>query len=408
MTSKAKHLFAVAALFAVSAAVAQQEQVPTYGPLKQPVPVPGAKPINMATIDALKGDGLFHFHGTGVASLKAAASPQQGNRYALTETATERTSSLNGQIDVGHFVLNGERRAGGRPNFAIPAPDGSAYLVYSAGDNPLRIAVSLQAFDVSDLPIQPFLRTQDNYPRQEAAKAGSARFPANSVAYLVVARFVDDVLVLPGKESFTGATDTGQFVGNFSKQIPYCLSYEDRSGAKPYAMFFKPGAKGVGAVQLFPAKTGTLFCDRTSSEVVAEGKWEEKTVGGTKAVVLSFPANVDPLDTGVSNVERESAKIAFIQPTKGTPGVRPGKLYEAGAKIYDFQYRFNKTAADAVRQATGVGGVRPLHEGVLDPESRQVQLEKLPRPAVAVLHANNMVPRPHERHDGCGDRGHPR
>lgn len=353
MTHSAKQFVAITALFAVSAAFAQQEQVPTYGPLKQPVPVQGAKPIAVTTIDALKGDGLWHFHGTGMASLRAAATAQQGNRHPITETTTEKTSSLNGHIDVGHFVLNGERRAGGRPNFAIPAPDGSAYLLYSAGDNPLRIAVSLQAFDVSDLPIQSFLRTPENYPRKEAAKAGTARFPANSVAYLVVARFVDDVLVLPGRESFTGATDTAQFVGNFSKQIPYCLSYEDRNGAKPYAMFFKPGAKGVGGVQLYPAKTGTLFCDRTSNEVAAEGKWEERTVGGTKAVVLSFPAHVDPLDTGVSNVERESAKIAFIQPTKGTPGVRPGKLYEAGAKIYDFQYRFNKTAADAVRQALG-------------------------------------------------------
>ena len=353
MTSTAKHFFAVAALITVSAAFAQQDQVPTYGPMKEPVPVPGAKPISMATIDALKGDGLFHFHGAGIASLKAAASPQQGNRYPLSEITTDKSSSLNGHIDVGHFVLNGERRAGGRPNFAIPAPDGSAYLLYSAGDNPLRVAVTLQAFDVSDLPIQPFLRTPENYPRREAARAGSARFPANSVAYLAVARFVDDVLVLPARESFTGATDTAQFVGNFSKQIPYCLSYEDRNGAKPYAMFFKPGTKGVGQVQLFPAKTGTLFCDRTSTDVAAEGKWEERTVGGTKAVVLSFPAHVDPLDTGVSNVERESAKIAFIQPTKGTPGVRPGKLYEAGAKIYDFQYRFNKTASDAVRQAIG-------------------------------------------------------
>ena len=138
---------------------------------------------------------------------------------------------------------------------------------HRAADNPLRIAVTLQPFDVSDMPIQPFLRTPDNYPKQEAARAGSARFPANSVAYLVVARFVDDVLVLPSKESFTGATDTMQFVGNFSKQIPYCLAYEDRNGAKPYAMFFRPGAKGSGSVQLFPAKTGTLFCDRTSTEV---------------------------------------------------------------------------------------------------------------------------------------------
>ena len=53
----------------------------------------------------------------------------------------------------------------------------------------------------------------------------------------------------------------------------------------------------------------------------------------------------------MTNVERESAKIAFIEPSKGTPGVRPGKLYQAGAKIYDYQYRFNKTAADAVRSA---------------------------------------------------------
>lgn len=354
MTKRAKLWFAAAALLAGSAAHAQQEQVPSYGPLKEPVPVPGVKPLTVSAIDALKGDGIFYIHSPKIANMRAAAAPGQGNRHALTETSTDaRTGSVNGHIDVGNFVLNGERRPAGRPNFAIPAPDGSAYLLYAAGENPLRIAMALQAFDVSDMPIQPFLRTPDNYPKPEAARAGSARFPANSVAYLVVARFVDDVLVLPAKESFTGATDTGQFVGNFSKQIPYCLSYEDRSGARPYAMFFKTGQK-AGPVQLFPAKTGTLFCDRTSSEVSAEGTWEERTVGGTKAVVLSFPANVDPLDTGVSNVERESAKIAFIQPTKGTPGVRPGKLYAAGAKIYDYQYRFNKTAADAVLQAIGL------------------------------------------------------
>ena len=355
MTTKTKRWIAVAALVASSTALAQQDQVPTYGTLREPVPVPGAKPVNQPAIEALKGDGLFYIYGSRIANLKASATPGEGNRHALTETSSDaKTGSLNSHIDVGSFVLNGERRSAGRPNFAIPAPDGSVYLVYSAADNPLRIAVTLQPFDVSDMPIQPFLRTPDNYPKQEAAKAGSTRFPANSVAYLVVARFVDDVLVLPSKESFTGATDTMQFVSNFSKQIPYCLAYEDRNGAKPYAMFFKPGTKGSGSVQLFPAKTGTLFCDRTSTEVMAEGKWEERTVGGTKAVVLSFPALVDPLDTGVSNVERESARIAFVQPTKGTPGVRPGKLYAAGAKIYDYQYRFNKTAADAVRQAMGV------------------------------------------------------
>ena len=204
------------------------------------------------------------------------------------------------------------------------------------------------------MPIQPFLRTPDNYPKQEAAKAGSARFPANSIAYLVVARFVDDVLVLPSKESFTGATDTMQFVGNFSKQIPYCLAYEDRNGAKPYAMFFKPA----------PRERAPCSCSRprpapSSATAPAPKSWP-KASGRRGPSAARRPSccrsrrNVDPLDTGVSNVERESARIAFVQPTKGTPGVRPGKLYEAGAKIYDYQYRFNKTAADAVRQAIGV------------------------------------------------------
>jgi len=338
-----------------SGAVAQQAvETVVYGPVARPVPVPGAKPLNTPAFDALKGDGIYYFAGTRVVNMRAAATPSEGNRYALSETTTEASeSAINGHVDVANAVLDGERRTLGRPNFAIPANDGSVYMVYS-GQAPLRLAVTMEAFDVSELPISYFLRSSDNYPRQEAARAGSARFPAGSVAYLAVARFIDDVLMLPRRESFTGATDTSQFIGNFSKQIPYCLAYEDRKGAKPYAMYFKTTGGKKGPVILYPAKTGTLFCDRAGPEAIGEGEWEERTVAGTRAVVVSFGAQVDPLDTGVSNFERESARIAFIQPTKGTPGVRPGKLYTAGAKLYDFQYRFNRTAADAIRHAVGI------------------------------------------------------
>ncbi len=329
-------------------------ELQTYGPLKQPRPVQGAKPLPTPGLDALRGDGIYLIYGARVANLRAADKPGAENRYALTETTNDaKTGAVHSNIDAGNFVLNGERRPVGRPNFAIPAPDGTIYMIFS-GQNPLRIAVTLQAFDVAGQHMQPFLRTPDNYLKQEAAKVGSAVFPPGSVAYMVVARFIDDVLMLPARESFTGATNTAQFVGNFSKQIPYCLAYEDRKGAKPYAMLFKPGAAKKGGVELFAAKTGTLFCDRDGVKALDQGEWEEQTIAGTRAVVLSFPANVDPLDTGVTNVERESAKIAFIEPSKGTPGVRPGKLYQAGAKIYDYQYRFNKTAADAVRTALAI------------------------------------------------------
>jgi hypothetical protein len=348
-------LAAAASLAATMALAQQPAEIVVYGPAPKPVPVPGAKPVAAPSFDALKGEGLYLFQGTKVSNIRVAPNAVDGQRYPVTETSTDvNASTIGSNIDVAHAVLGGERRALGRPNFAVPLQDGTFEVVY-AGDARMRIAVTLQAFDVSDMPISLFLRTPDNYPKPEAARAGSTRFPKGSVAYLTSGRFADDVLMLPRRESFTGASNTTQFVSNFSKQIPYCLAYEDRQGAKPYAMLFKPAAAGQkkGEVTLYPAKTGTLFCDKAAEQVLGTGQWEERTIGGTRAVVLSFPAQVDPLDTGVSPIERESARIAFIEPTKGLPGVRPGKLYQAGSVVYDYQYRFNKVAADAVRQAIG-------------------------------------------------------
>jgi hypothetical protein len=345
-------LVAALALCALGPALSQQAAVPTYGPLPEPVPVVGAKPMSLPSFEALKGDGLYYFNGANVGNLRLDGK-QAGDRHALMESSTDASgSAFNGNIDVAHFVRDGERKAVGRPSFATPAQDGTVTLTY-AGQTPLHLKVRLQAYDVSGLHVREFLRTSENFPRPEATRAGSATFPAGSIAYLATVRFAEDTLMLPKRESFTGAKNTGEFVHNFSRQIPFCLSYEDRNGAKPYAMLFKTTGGKKGPLILYGAKPGTLFCDRDGPQVVAEGEWEERTVGGTKAVVLSFATNVDPLDTGVTHVERESARIAFIEPTKGTMGVRPGKLYLAGQRVNDFQYRFNKTAADAIRGAVG-------------------------------------------------------
>ena len=316
-------------------------------------PVAGAKPLEVAAIDALGGEGLFYFSGARMASLRISGKPQ-GERHPLKETSTDSAvGSFNANIDVAHFVRDGERRAIGQPSFAIPDKDGSVQLVYQSA-SPLHLKVGLKAYDVSGLPIRDFLRTPENFTKPEAARVGGATFPAGSVAYLSTVRFQDDVLMLPRRESFTGAANTRQMVANFAKDTPFCLSYEDRNGARPYAMMFRDAQADRGRVQLYSAKAGTMFCARASENALAEGTWEETTVGGTKAVVLSFGANVDPLDTGVADVEREAARIAFIEPRKGTPGVRPGKLYKAGARIADYQYRFNAAAATAVRAALGM------------------------------------------------------
>ena len=317
-------------------------------------PVADAKPLTVAAVDALKGDGLFHFSGARMVNLRISGAPQ-GDRHPLKETTSEiGVGSFTTNIDVANFVRDGERQPIGEPSFAIAEPDGSVQLVYQSS-SPLHLKVSMRGFDVSGLPMRNFLRTAANYMKPEAQRVGEAKFPPGSIAYLSTVRFQDDVLMLPRRESFTGASNTRQMVANFAKDTPYCLSYEDRNGARPYAVMFRDAnAPKAGRVQLYAAKPGTMFCARASEDVLADGTWEEMTVGGTKAVVLSFGANVDPLDTGVTDVEREAARIAFIEPRKGAPGVRPGKLYKAGAKIADYQYRFNGTAAAAVRTALGM------------------------------------------------------
>jgi hypothetical protein len=316
-------------------------------------PVAEAKQLQIAAIDALKGDGLFYFSGTRVANLRISGTPN-GERYPLAEKTSDSTvGSFNGNIDVRTFVRDGERVPIGQPSFAVPAADGTMQVVYESR-SPLRLQVSMNAYDVTGLPIKNFLRTPDNYTKPEAERAGEVKFPAGSVAYLSTVRFQDDALMLPRKESFTGADSTRQMVSNFSKETPFCLSYEDRDQARPYAMMFRDPAAPRGRVQLYAAKTGTMFCARANESVLAEGTWEEKSVGGTKAIVVSFGANVDPADTGVADVEREAAQIAFIEARKGATGVRPGKLYRAGARITDYQYRFNAPAAAAIRSALGI------------------------------------------------------
>ncbi|MFN9480344.1 MAG: hypothetical protein ACK6C0_13080 [Betaproteobacteria bacterium] len=345
----------IAALVAACYAGAQTPGVVTRVHPGDPDPVPGAKPVAVQAIDTLRGEGLYSILGSRVVNLRV-GDKLVDNRYPVTETATDAAGSFNAHLDVAHFLRDGERRALGRPNFAAPGEGGAMTLIYQSA-TPLRVSVTMQGYDVSGLAIRDFLRTADSTADStvdsNAAKVGEAKFPAGSMAYLATVSFADDVLVLPRRESFTGAANVKQMVANFSKDIPFCLSYEERGGATPYAMRFHPGGTS-GKVSLYIAKLGTVFCAPGEDLVRAEGTWDEKTVGGTRAIVLSFPANVDPLDTGVSPAERDAALVAFIEPTKGAPGVRPGKMYRAGARVADHKYRFNATAAQAIRSAAGI------------------------------------------------------
>lgn len=358
----ARHLIRMAALGVIAAcatpAPSRAQAGATPAPaVTQAAPEPEAHrapaaPRQVPGIEVLGGEGLHYFSGNRVERLRIGPAEANGRHLVLADTQAT-TSVFNAHVDAATFVRDGVRRSLSRPTQAIGAPDGTVYLVYEAA-SPMRLAVQFAAYDVGGQPMREFLRTGNGYVRPEAQRLGEQRFPAGAVAYLANVRFVDDTLVLPSRESFTGASTTRQMVGNFSRNVPFCLSYEDRDGARPYALHFKESSTGKGKTELWAAKPGTLFCDRGSPRPLATGDWEERTVGGTRAIVLSFAPEVDPLDTGVTLVEREAAAIAFIEiKSGGGIGVRPGKLYRAGAQVLDHEFRFNRVAADAIRSALG-------------------------------------------------------
>jgi hypothetical protein len=355
-------VIAVMAALAPAAAVAQTPQTaPSSGSQVRPPPevdrstVQGLTASRMPVIDALRDEGMFHFAGTKVTHLRLAG-PARGDRFPLAEIAEEPLlTAFNSHLDAGTFVVNGERHRFSPPDYAVPAADGTAQVVY-AGRHPLRLRVWLEAYDVSGRAILPFLRTARAYAMPDSARAGDRTFPPGSTAYIVHATFLDDVLVLPGREAFSGATTTRAFVANFSRSIPYCLPYEGRDGAKPYAVLFRDAQATRGRTTVYRAKPDVVFCASDGGEPVAEGQWEEVRVAGTRAVVLKFGNDIDPQDTGVSDTESAAALPAFIEPRVGAPGVRPGKMYRAGATIVDHQFRFNAAAAQAIRAALAPGG----------------------------------------------------
>ena len=190
-------------------------------------------------LDALRGDGIYLFYGARVGTCarqtsRRGDSPRADGNNQRRKGWRRSTATSTPAISC----CNGERRRVGRPNFATPAQDGTITLTYPGRTRcTCSHAAGLRRQLASTCSHSCARR--ENYSKQEAARQAVPTFPAGIGRLPGVARFIDDALMLPERESFTGAKNTGEFVHNFSKQIPFCLAYEDRKGAKPYAMLFK-------------------------------------------------------------------------------------------------------------------------------------------------------------------------
>ena len=118
-------LFAAAPTFAQTQAFsAQGGDVPIYGPSPEPVVVPGSKPLAISTIDALRDQGIYYFNGPRVTQLRVGGAAT-GQSWPLVETTTDpTTAAVANNLDAAHFVLNGERRAVGKPSSVSAAERG--------------------------------------------------------------------------------------------------------------------------------------------------------------------------------------------------------------------------------------------------------------------------------------------
>ena len=368
----------------------------TYGFMVSSVPtIQGAKPLRgLSTRQAFDGSGVYYFNGAEESNFRDAG-PDGSGRYIVKETyAKGQAHGFTLATSLTPIVRNGRTVSIENPSTLTEEKDGSVTLTAGSDGAPVSVRVKLWAFDVSGQYVYKYLRTRLNYPT-DAARVTSARFPAGSIAYMPQIFMPEDQFVVLRPGAFTGASTVEDFVRNFSRDIPYCLSYLAREGYKPYGVSFdasqlsaasgktvyktvketrwEKGRNGkkvkktvtrkvpvsagstvpeTGTVNLMSVKSDTVFCSRASSTPAATGTYRILTLNGTRGLAMQFPAAVRAPDTGIFELSRHAVTPALVEMSKnGRTSVVPGYRVLANQPVTDFQYRFNETAAKAVRSA---------------------------------------------------------
>lgn len=367
----------------------------TYGFMLSSVPsIKGARPLkSLSTREAFENKGVYYFNDTEESSFRITGKDAQ-NHYAVQESFTK--GKLHGfamNTNLTPVVRNGEAVSIENPSYITEESDGSVKVTGVTGSTPLSLRLKLWAFDVSGLPVYKFLRTRTNYPT-DTARYTTAVFPKGSIAYMPQVFASEDTFIVLHPNSFTGSGSVEGFVRNFSKDIPYCLSYLSREGYQAYGVSFDSSALSAGSattyktvkqttwvknkrgkkvkkvitkkvpvtsqssvpasgpVSLMHVKTGTVFCQRTTDTPAAKGTYKIVTLNGTRGLSMAFPATVRAPDTGIFELSRNAVSPALVEMKKGnTVSVVPGYHVHANIPVTDFQYRFNDTAAAAVRKA---------------------------------------------------------
>lgn len=325
----------LATSFAVNA-TPQSIEVPSKA-----IPIP-----NVKTIDIFK-QGVYHFYEDQYSFFQLGK--RQGSTYLLKTNfskATPHQFSYGGNRDW--VVVNGKLQKPSNVRQLRVLGHNQVAIQSSARDS---LIVSLQAYDVSERSIQSFLKNHSNRPTTVAQKISSGyRFSQGAIAYVPTFQTVTDKVVIPNKDVLSGPKTLDHFISVFSNKIPNCLNYERRSGSQPYAIRFTNRKGNNGDIEIFEANRASAICE-TNGKRVAMGKYQLKTINGTKVMALTFPQNIDSRDVGIKTSERDAVNFAFVEVRSPKRQVLPGLIVNKGKNFHDFQYRFNAVAAKDIERA---------------------------------------------------------
>lgn len=315
-----------------------------------PMPIPkGAKPIaENQTINHFRtGVNLFtdQYHS------RFEAIKRSGSNYRLKNEFSNKSPkafSYGGSTD--YVVRGGALSKAGEPR-TLRSVKGNQVLLTTPGIQS-TLSVKLDAYDVSGQRITNYLRSTSNRPSKRADRmSDEVRFPKGSVAYVPTMQMQKTEVVIPTTDIMTGQKTLQQFIQTFSGKIPNCLRYERHSASQPYAIRFSRIGNQKGEIEIFEAKRRSAVCEAEGGPI-AKGAYQIQTINGTRVMALTFPKHLDSRDVGIKESERQAMQLAFVEVTSPTKKVLPGRIVHAKRDFHDFQFRFNDTAAEAIKKAS--------------------------------------------------------
>lgn len=313
--------------------------------------------ISQTSLAAFKDEGIVYFDDNRGSRMRVMKQDKSG-RWLLEEEYGEGVPhGFTWGTGAAHLLKDGKRVPLGSPKWLVEEKDGTVSLMWDK--QPMKLNLTVTAWDVAGLPMKPFLRTRYGTPTKASYFAGDARFPHGSVAYVAELRTFEDAVIVPSTRAFTGSDTIASFIKRFNDKTPYCLRYVPGKDRTPLGFRFDSAKNAKsGEATLYEVKKGTIFCGRANEEEYETADWRVEDVNGTKTLVLKFPRKVATENYGIPDSMKDALSVAFAEEktvtkkgrrTQTKTRVVPARVWHADEPITDLQYRFNGPAAKALQ-----------------------------------------------------------